>query len=126
MGVERLNLRFESFGLDEKRPPVELEAHGPVPQVQGSRPVNRLREFREAAGLTQQQLADKVGAHWITISKLERGKMKLTTEWMERLARHLKIEPTALYQSEADTRLTAIEAKLDAIMAHLGIGGKNG
>jgi transcriptional regulator with XRE-family HTH domain len=33
----------------------------------------RLRELREAAGLTQQQLADKVGCTWQTVSRWERG-----------------------------------------------------
>lgn len=85
--------------------------------------MNRLKEFRQAAGLTQEALARRVGAHWITISKLERGQMKLTTEWMERLAPHLGIQGYQLYAGEADNegKLIAIEAKLDKIMAHLGI-----
>jgi transcriptional regulator with XRE-family HTH domain len=33
----------------------------------------RLRELREAAGLTQQQLADKVGCKWLAVSRWERG-----------------------------------------------------
>jgi DNA-binding XRE family transcriptional regulator len=30
-----------------------------------------LRRLREAAGLTQRDLADRAGCHWITIAKLE-------------------------------------------------------
>jgi transcriptional regulator with XRE-family HTH domain len=33
----------------------------------------RLREVREAKGLSQQQLADLVGLHVMSVSKLERG-----------------------------------------------------
>jgi DNA-binding XRE family transcriptional regulator len=47
---------------------------------------NRIAEHRKARGMTQQGLADAVGAHWITISKLERGRIKLTTDWLEKLA----------------------------------------
>lgn len=51
---------------------------------------NRLREFREAAGLSQDELADRVGSSFQQISKLERGERKLTREWAERLAPHIK------------------------------------
>lgn len=76
--------------------------------------MNRLKEFRQLAQLTQQDLARRVGAHWITISKLERGQLKLTTEWMERLAPHLGIQGYQLYAGEADNegKLIAIEASL--------------
>ncbi|SEG61240.1 helix-turn-helix domain-containing protein [Bosea lathyri] len=47
---------------------------------------NRVGEVRKRAKLSQQDLAEKVGAHWITISKLERGKMQLTGDWLRRLA----------------------------------------
>jgi DNA-binding XRE family transcriptional regulator len=33
----------------------------------------RLKELREAAGLTQQELAEKVGFHKLSIAKLEQG-----------------------------------------------------
>ena len=52
---------------------------------------NRIAEVRNARGMTQQELADQVGAHWITISKLERGIIKLTTEWLEKLATPLGV-----------------------------------
>lgn len=46
----------------------------------------RIAPLRKAAGMTQQELADAVGAHLITISRLERGEIKLTEEWMRKLA----------------------------------------
>jgi transcriptional regulator with XRE-family HTH domain len=59
-------------------------------------PRNRIAEARKARGMTQQQLADAVGSHWITISKLERGRIKLTTDWLERLAKPLGVSPRDL------------------------------
>jgi DNA-binding XRE family transcriptional regulator len=57
---------------------------------------NRIAELRNAQRMTQQELADAVGAHWITISKLERGRMKLTTDWLEKLAVPLGAHPRDL------------------------------
>lgn len=47
---------------------------------------NKIAEVRKQRQLTQQQLADKVGVHWMTISKLERGRMQLTQDWIEKIA----------------------------------------
>jgi transcriptional regulator with XRE-family HTH domain len=54
---------------------------------------NRIAEIRKAKQLSQQDLAEAVGAHWITISKLERGKMQLTGDWLNRLAGALDVTP---------------------------------
>jgi DNA-binding XRE family transcriptional regulator len=59
-------------------------------------PPNRIAEFRKKRGLTQGELGKKVGAHWITISKLEHGKMKLTYDWLDKLAVYLRAEPEEL------------------------------
>jgi transcriptional regulator with XRE-family HTH domain len=59
-------------------------------------PKNRIAEERKARGMTQQQLADAVGSHWITISKLERGRIKLTTDWLEKLSKPLGVNPSDL------------------------------
>jgi transcriptional regulator with XRE-family HTH domain len=65
-----------------------------------SLPTNRIAEARSSKGLTQQALADKVGSHWITISKLERGKMRLTDEWLYRIGEALDVEIHELLPSE--------------------------
>lgn len=71
---------------------------------------NRIAEVRSARMMTKQELADAVGAHWITISKLERGRMKLTTEWLDKLAAPLRVRPRDLLP-DVDTpfRLTEPE-----------------
>ncbi|WP_082523925.1 helix-turn-helix transcriptional regulator [Methylobacterium sp. Leaf399] len=56
-----------------------------------SEPPNRIAEIRKKKGMTQQALADAVGAHWITISKLERGKLPLSFEWAEKLGSALGV-----------------------------------
>jgi transcriptional regulator with XRE-family HTH domain len=52
---------------------------------------NGIAGARKRLGLTQQQLAEKVGTHWITISKLERGKQQLTRAWIDKLSGALGI-----------------------------------
>ncbi|RXF67555.1 helix-turn-helix domain-containing protein [Hansschlegelia zhihuaiae] len=57
---------------------------------------NRIAEIRKSKRLSQQALADAVGSHWITISKLERGVMQLTSSWIDRLASALSVKPEDL------------------------------
>lgn len=59
-------------------------------------PVNRISHFRKQRGMTQQDLADAIGSHWVTVSKLERGTLPLTLEWSEKIASALKVDETAL------------------------------
>src|SRR3954467_9953744 len=58
--------------------------------------LNRIRLLRTRRGWSQSELAEHVGAHWVTISKLERGQMQLTQEWMERLGHALGADPAEL------------------------------
>lgn len=51
---------------------------------------NKIAEIRRKKKITQQQLADRLGVHVITVSKLERGVMQLTGTWLERLAAALE------------------------------------
>lgn len=92
--------------------------------------VNRIKELREQQGLSQTQLADRLGAHYLTISKLERGEMQLNTKWMDRIAGALSVSARDLIAegSAVDLRLADIETKLDKaaasinrLMAHLGV-----
>jgi transcriptional regulator with XRE-family HTH domain len=57
---------------------------------------NNIAEYRKLKGLSQKELAEAVGAHWITISKLERGKIKLTQTWVEKIADALDAAPLDL------------------------------
>ncbi len=57
---------------------------------------NRLRELREARGLTLRELAEQVGTSNQQVSHLELGKRQLTTDWMARLAAVLGCHPWEL------------------------------
>ncbi|HEY7151640.1 MAG TPA: helix-turn-helix transcriptional regulator [Solirubrobacterales bacterium] len=56
----------------------------------------RLRELRDAAGLTQEDLADAAGLHWTYVGQIERGERNLTYKNILRLARGLDVQPGAL------------------------------
>lgn len=60
-------------------------------------PPNRIAEIRKQKKLSQQQLAEAIDAHWVTVSKLERGRMQFTWEWAELIAPILKVDPAALF-----------------------------
>jgi transcriptional regulator with XRE-family HTH domain len=62
---------------------------------------NKLSEARKSKGLTQQQLADRVGTHFVTISKLERGKMQLTADWIIKLAKALDVTVAEIFSPPA-------------------------
>jgi len=51
-----------------------------------------LKRIRERRGLTQQQLAERAGAHRITIVKLESGALRPGVDLLEAVARALKVK----------------------------------
>jgi len=61
---------------------------------------NRIAELRRASGLTLLELAAKAGTSSATLSKLERGEIKLSVEWMEKLAPLLRVKPADLVWHE--------------------------
>lgn len=61
---------------------------------------NRIRELRLAAGLSQQKLGDRMSVSKMTISDLEVGKVKLTLDYMRRVAEALGCAPADLLNPE--------------------------
>jgi transcriptional regulator with XRE-family HTH domain len=57
---------------------------------------DRLREFRTAKGLSQEELAHAAGLHRTHISLIERNRRSVRLETLERLARALDVEPASL------------------------------
>ena len=53
----------------------------------------RLRQFRDAAGLSREEFAKLIKTHHNTIQKLENDERQLTVEWLEKLARPLGRDP---------------------------------
>lgn len=68
-------------------------------------PANRIAEIRKRRNMSQQQLAEKVGAHSVTISNLERGRAHLSHEWTEKLAKALRVDWSALVAHEPPVRI---------------------
>lgn len=57
---------------------------------------NNIRALRLEKGLTQSQLADRMGVHFTTIAKLERSMRRLSVEWIVKIADALGVDPKAL------------------------------
>jgi transcriptional regulator with XRE-family HTH domain len=55
-----------------------------------------LKQIRRTRGLTQQQLADRVAAHRVTIAKLETGALRPGVGLLEALAKALRVSVTDL------------------------------
>jgi phage repressor protein C with HTH and peptisase S24 domain len=82
---------------------------------------NRIREFRERAGLSMQALADRAGTSAPQINKLEKGERKLTVDWMVRLGRALGVDAKDLMSSDAAGRPPpSLPSSLNAISVEFG------
>ncbi len=57
---------------------------------------NRIRDLRKQNGLSQQELAQRIGTTGQQVGHLEAGRRKLTQNWMERLAQGLDCGPADL------------------------------
>ncbi|WP_324694575.1 helix-turn-helix transcriptional regulator [Novosphingobium sp. RL4] len=72
---------------------------------------NRIRELRMQAKLSQQALGDAVGVSKMTISDLERGNMRLDTEYLRRVARALGVLPADLLSLSDNPGALTIEER---------------
>lgn len=75
---------------------------------------NRIREFRAAKAMSQQQLADLIHVSKPTISELETGKMQLTVDYMRRIGRALDLAPAELLNFE-DQMIVLSEQELSLV-----------
>lgn len=60
--------------------------------------MDNLEHIREMRGLNQTQLATLVGTSQPTISKIEKGTANPTLEMINRIAKALKVHPSALFK----------------------------
>ncbi len=56
-----------------------------------------LRQARQSRGLTQEQLARKIGIDQAAISRMENGKQRITLELLGRMAQALGMDPRDLF-----------------------------
>lgn len=61
--------------------------------------MNRIKEIREREGLTQDELAVRMGTTSQQVGRLENGQRKLTVEWMNKLAIALDCYPSDLIEN---------------------------
>ncbi len=54
-----------------------------------------VKKAREKLGLTQEELAEKVGIHVSYVSRIERGKVNPSYDILENLAKVLKVKSSA-------------------------------
>jgi transcriptional regulator with XRE-family HTH domain len=62
----------------------------------------RLRTYRNRAGMTQMKLAEKAGVHHTYIGQLERGEKNATLETIEKVARALDLSFETLFEALVD------------------------
>lgn len=74
----------------------------------------RLRMAREMAGLTQGQVARKLGLHRPAVSEIEAGRRKVSADELSSMAELYGISVTWLVEEESDSTLTDTKAKLAA------------
>lgn len=63
-------------------------------------PNERLREIRLERGLTQSDLAERLGTTGAVISMLESGRRSLSVKWIEVLASVLRVAPADFFSKE--------------------------
>ena len=74
----------------------------------------RLKEIRDAQGMTQQQMADALGMHLTNYNKLENGKTDMTVSRMEQLAQILHCAPSDLISPPFSVRIVSVRQFIEA------------
>ena len=73
----------------------------------------RLRERRRALGLTQQQLAERVGATYQQLHRYEKGTSRISAERLLAFARALGVEPGHFFEGQGEpARPTAQQRRM--------------
>ena len=76
----------------------------------------RIRKFRKAYHLSQEQLAEKVGISTTHMSHIETGNTKLSLPLFVKLANVLSIQTDELLHDTPQKNKTAIKGELEEIM----------
>ncbi len=72
----------------------------------------RIKEIRKSKGITQEQLAEKVGIGTSNISYIENGKFAPTIENFEKIVQALDVEPYELYMFAPQKPINEIKQEL--------------
>ena len=69
--------------------------------------VQNLKRTRQLAGLTQSQLAEKIGVHVLTVTRYETGKITPRPATLHRLGDALGVDPSTLVMGVVHDDATA-------------------
>lgn len=72
------------------------------------RPANHLRAWRKFRGLTQEQLAEKIGTSKAVIGHLETGRNGLSDKWLTKLAPALQTTSGYLLEHDPESLPTDV------------------
>ncbi|WP_064199067.1 helix-turn-helix domain-containing protein [Brevibacillus brevis] len=78
-----------------------------------------IREIRKAQGLSQEQLAERVGTKHTDIGKLERGERNVTLKTLEKVASSLEIEVYKLFEYDIQEKSSEKEYLINRITQSL-------
>jgi transcriptional regulator with XRE-family HTH domain len=65
----------------------------------------RLKVLRELLGLSQKEFAEKIGVHWMTVSRYELGKSKPKWDFLKRVMETFNVNPIWLSEGKGDVFL---------------------
>lgn len=72
---------------------------------------NRIKAIRKERGLTQVELAEKLGVAQGTIQKLENDQIEFSTSWMRKISEVLEVEPFELLPIDMQPKETTPEER---------------
>lgn len=75
---------------------------------------NRIKYLMKERNLSRDDVAAGIDAHPITVSKLISGKMKLTQQWMDKLATVFNVTPEQIIAAPANTRTIKVRSHVEA------------
>lgn len=75
---------------------------------------NKIKRLRQQAGLGQQELAERLGVTWQTVSNVERGKVGLNSKKLALWAAALGVEPHDLVSADDGSRRVQVIGHVQA------------
>lgn len=73
---------------------------------------NCIKEIRKLKGITQVELAKRLGISQGAIQKLETGERGLDLDWIEKISKALNVEPWQLLPKNMQPNITTEEAEV--------------
>lgn len=73
---------------------------------------NCIKEIRKLKGITQVELAKRLGISQGAIQKLETGERGLDLDWIEKISKALNVEPWQLLPKDMQPNITTEEAEV--------------